>query len=91
MTANGTVPAISVRGLTKDYGRGRGVFDVSLEVAAGEVLGFLGPNGAGKTVTMRHLMGFVRPQKGTAEVLGYDCFRERPSVQAHLGYRACGR
>ena len=86
MTANGTAPAISVRGLTKDYGRGRGVFDVSLEVAAGEVLGFLGPNGAGKTVTMRHLMGFVRPQKGTAEVLGYDCFRERPSVQAHLGY-----
>ncbi len=86
MTANGTTPAISVRGLTKDYGRGRGVFDVSLEVAAGEVLGFLGPNGAGKTVTMRHLMGFVRPQKGTAEVLGYDCFRERPSVQAHLGY-----
>ena len=86
MTANGTAPAISVRGLTKDYGRGRGIFDVSLEVAAGEVLGFLGPNGAGKTVTMRHLMGFVRPQKGTAEVLGYDCFRERPSVQAHLGY-----
>lgn len=86
MTANGTAPAIRVRGLTKDYGCGRGVFGVSLEVAAGEVLGFLGPNGAGKTVAMRHLMGFVRPQEGTAEVLGYDCFRERPRVQAHLGY-----
>mgnify|MGYP002230805582 CR=1 FL=1 len=48
MTANGAGPAIRVCGLTKDYGRDRGVFDVSLEVAAGEVLGFLGPNGAGK-------------------------------------------
>lgn len=86
MTSNDAVPAIRVRGLTKDYGRGRGVFGVGLEVAAGEVLGFLGPNGAGKTVTMRHLMGFVKPQEGTAEVLGYDCFRERPRVQARLGY-----
>ena len=86
MTANGARPAIRVRGLTKDYGRGRGVFDVSLEVAAGEVLGFLGPNGAGKTVTMRHLMGFIKPQKGMAQILGHDCFRERPRVQASLGY-----
>ena len=92
MIANGAAPAIGVRGLTKDYGRGRGVFDVSLEVAAGEVLGFLGPNGAGKTVTMRHLMGFVKPQRGTVEVLGHDCFRERPAVQARLGYLpgSCG-
>lgn len=84
--ANTSAPAIFVRGLTKDYGRGRGVFDVNLEVGAGEVLGFLGPNGAGKTVTMRHLMGFVRPQRGTAEILGHNCFRERPQVQASLGY-----
>ena len=83
---NASAPAICARGLTKDYGRGRGVFDVNLEVAAGEVLGFLGPNGAGKTVTMRHLMGFIKPQKGTVEILGHDCFRERPRVQARLGY-----
>lgn len=83
---NASAPAICARGLTKDYGRGRGVFDVNLEVAAGEVLGFLGPNGAGKTVTMRHLMGFIKPQKGTVEILGRDCFRERPRVQARLGY-----
>lgn len=61
MTRGAAAPVISVRGLTKDYGGGRGVFGVNLEVAPGEVLGFLGPNGAGKTVTMRHLMGFVRP------------------------------
>lgn len=83
---NASAPAICARGLTKDYGRGRGVFDVNLEVAAGEVLGFLGPNGAGKTVTMRHLMGFIKPQKGTVEILGHDCFRARPQVQASLGY-----
>lgn len=83
---NASAPVICARGLTKDYGRGRGVFDVNLEVAAGEVLGFLGPNGAGKTVTMRHLMGFIKPQKGTVEILGHDCFRARPQVQASLGY-----
>ena len=83
---NASAPAICARGLTKDYGRGRGVFDVNLEVAAGEVLGFLGPNGAGKTVTMRHLMGFIKPQKGTVEILGHDCFCARSQVQACLGY-----
>lgn len=83
---NASAPAICARGLTKDYGRGRGVFDVNLEVAAGEVLGFLGSNGAGKTVTMRHLMGFIKPQKGTVEILGHDCFCARSQVQACLGY-----
>lgn len=86
MMACGAGPAVCVRGLTKDYGRGRGIFDIDFEVAPGEVLGFLGPNGAGKTTTMRHLMGFVRPQEGSAEIFGHDCFRERSRVQAHLGY-----
>ena len=56
------MPEIEVSHLTKDYGSGRGVFDVSLEVERGECFGFLGPNGAGKTTTIRHLMGFSRPQ-----------------------------
>ena len=86
MTGKAVAPAVCVRGLTKDYGQGRGVFGVNLTVAPGEVLGFLGPNGAGKTVTMRHLMGLVRPQAGTAEVFGLDCFRERPFIQSRLGY-----
>lgn len=66
--------------LTKDYSKGRGVFDVSFRVEPGEVFGFLGSNGAGKTVTMRHLMGFIRPQKGTASVLGLDCFNQRAQI-----------
>ena len=51
---------IETRGLTKDYGRGRGVFALDLAVKQGQVLGFLGPNGAGKTTTIRQLMGFIR-------------------------------
>ena len=81
-----STPVIDVRNLTKDYGKGRGVFDVSFRMEPGEVFGFLGSNGAGKTVTMRHLMGFIRPQKGTASVLGLDCFNQRAQIQGHLGY-----
>ena len=49
---------IEVNDLTKDYGFGRGVFNVNLHVDQGEAFGFLGPNGAGKSSTIRHLMGF---------------------------------
>ena len=54
---------IEVTKLTKDYGRGRGVFDVTFAVKEGEAFGFLGPNGAGKTTTIRHIMGFTRPKE----------------------------
>lgn len=53
-----------ILGLTRDYGKGRGVFDLSFSINQGEVFGFLGPNGAGKTTTIRHLMGFLKPEKG---------------------------
>ncbi|MEA5019571.1 MAG: ABC transporter ATP-binding protein [Gordonibacter sp.] len=78
--------AIELHELTKDYGKGRGVFDVSFEVRKGEVFGFLGPNGAGKTTTMRQLMGFVKPDAGTARIAGYDCFSQRALIQRTLGY-----
>ena len=77
---------IEVSGLTKDYGAGRGIFDLSFDVAEGEVFGFLGSNGAGKTVTMRHLMGFIRPQAGSARIFGMDCFTQRAAIQGQLGY-----
>ena len=77
---------IHVQGLTKDYGQGRGIFDVTFSVEEGHVFGFLGSNGAGKTVTMRHLMGFIRPQAGSARILGMDCFQEHAQIQQHLGY-----
>ena len=52
---------MKVKNITKDYGHQRGVFDLSFNVEAGEVMGFLGPNGAGKTTTIRTLMGFIQP------------------------------
>lgn len=55
---------IEVENLTKDYGFGRGVFDVSISVKPNEVFGFLGPNGAGKSTTICHLMGFGKPGGG---------------------------
>ncbi len=79
-------PVIELSGLTKDYGRGRGVFDVSFAVRRGEVFGFLGSNGAGKTVTMRNLMGFIRPDAGAVRIEGLDCFAERARIQRGLGY-----
>lgn len=78
--------AIELYDLTKDYGRGRGVFEVSFAVERGEVFGFLGPNGAGKTVTMRTLMGFIKPGSGTATIDNMNCFRERARIQKDLGY-----
>lgn len=82
----GAAPAIEVRNLVKDYGKGRGVFDVSFDVQHGEVFGFLGSNGAGKTVTMRNLMGFIKPDSGTAAIEGMPCFTGRASIQRTLGY-----
>ena len=52
--------AISCRGLTRDYGQGRGIFDLDLEVRRGEEFGFVGENGAGKTTTIRLLMDLIR-------------------------------
>ncbi len=77
---------IEVTNLTKDYGFGRGVFDVSLYVDEGEVFGFLGPNGAGKTTTIRHVMGFSKPEKGSTTVDGMDGWEKADQIQRELGY-----
>lgn len=77
---------IAVTDLTKDYGDKKGIFDLSFVVHEGETVGFLGANGAGKTTTIRHLMGFVRPQRGKAEIFNMDCFRQASDVQKMIGY-----
>ncbi len=77
---------IETRGLTKDYGFGRGVFDVNIHVDKGEVFGFLGPNGAGKSTTIRHLMGFSKPDSGNAKIFGLDTFDHYDRVLGHVGY-----
>ena len=77
---------IEVSELTKDYGGGKGIFNIDFSVEKGEIYGFLGSNGAGKTTVIRHLMGFIKPQSGTARIDGKDCFREREAIQKNLGY-----
>jgi ABC-2 type transport system ATP-binding protein len=79
-------PAVVTRGLTKDYGAGRGIFDLDLEIPAGEILGFIGPNGAGKTTTIRLLMDFVRPTRGTARILGLDSRQDAVAIKRLAGY-----
>ncbi len=78
--------AIECRGLTKNYGEGHGLFDLDLEVRAGEIFGFIGPNGAGKTTLIRLLMGLIRPTSGVARVLGLDCRRDGLEIKRHVGY-----
>jgi len=78
--------AITTHGLTKDYGGGKGLFDLDLEVGEGEVFGYLGPNGAGKSTTIRMLMGFIHPTRGSASVFGHDSQRESVEVKRLVGY-----
>ena len=79
---------ININNLTKDYGNGKGIFNVNIEVKEGEVFGFLGPNGAGKTTTIRNLLGFIRPDSGNCSILELDCFQDAAKIQEHLGYLA---
>jgi beta-exotoxin I transport system ATP-binding protein len=78
--------AARTESLTKRYGRVLALDQLTLEVRAGEVLGFLGPNGAGKTTTLRLLMGYLQPTAGRARVLGLDAWRDRAAVHARTGY-----
>lgn len=79
-------PAILLDGLTKYYGKVRGVDDLHLTVEPGETFGFLGPNGAGKTTTIRLLTGFMRPSAGRASVFGHDIVRESRSIRRLVGF-----
>ena len=78
--------SICVKDLTRDYGDSKGVFDVSFSVEHGEAFGFLGPNGAGKTTLIRHLMGFLKPQSGSCEIEGFDCWKDCAQLQRYIGY-----
>lgn len=72
--------------LTKDYGNGRGVFNVNLSVEKGEMVGFVGTNGSGKTTTIRHVMGFVKPTSGTVTVNGLSAWEHSSEIVKNAGY-----
>jgi ABC-type multidrug transport system ATPase subunit len=77
---------IQTEKLTKSYGEHRGIVDVDLEVAEGEVFGFLGPNGAGKTTTIRTLLDLIRPTSGRALVFGIDSTIDPVAIHRRIGY-----
>ena len=79
-------PAIRVDSLTKYFGAVIGVEELSFEVARGEIYGFLGANGAGKTTTIRLLLDLLRPSRGRATVLGFDCRRDSLDARRQIGY-----
>ena len=68
----GATPAVSVAGLTKQFGRVTAVDDVSLSIPSGGVFGLLGPNGSGKTTLLSMLSGFIRPTDGSITLFGHD-------------------
>lgn len=80
------MPLIEIKSMTKDYGSGQGVFDINLSIEKGEVFGFVGTNGAGKTTTIRHLMGFLKPQNGSATINGMDCWNDSAEIKKMIGY-----
>ena len=77
---------IEIKHLTKDYGKKRGIFDMSLEVEKGEIFGFVGVNGAGKTTTIRHMMGFLTPDEGTVTINGLDANKSSAEVKRYVSY-----
>ena len=78
--------AIKTAGLTKYYGKARGIQGVNLSVEQGEYFGFIGPNGAGKSTTIRLLTGLITPTSGSAQVLGRDVVRQKEEVLSDIGY-----
>ncbi len=78
--------AIRTDGLTKFYGKARGISNLNLSVEQGEFFGFIGPNGAGKSTTIRTLLGLIRPTGGSAQIFGWDVVRQKQEILCQTGY-----
>lgn len=71
--------------MSRSFGDTRALDHLTLEVPTGAVFGFLGPNGAGKTTTLRILLGLIRADAGTVEVLGYDPAQQGTEIRRRVG------
>jgi len=77
---------ISLQQLTKRFGNQTAVDALSLEIPAGQIVGFLGPNGAGKSTTLKMLTGMLEPSSGTATVCGFDLRTQTIEVKRRVGF-----
>lgn len=77
---------IKTNGLTKSYGKARGIIDLDLNVKQGEFFGFIGPNGAGKSTTIRTLLGLIKPNAGTITIFGKDLTENQEEILKDVGY-----
>jgi ABC-2 type transport system ATP-binding protein len=77
---------IHLESITKSYGDTRALKGITLEVGAGQVLGYIGPNGAGKTTTVKILTAVLRPDTGIVKVCGFDAVAESLEVKKRVGY-----
>lgn len=77
---------IETNGLTKFYGKSRGIVNLDLTVKEGEFFGFIGPNGAGKSTTIRTLLGLIKPSGGNARIFGKDIISQKESILSEVGY-----
>lgn len=78
--------AIEIENLTKTYGKNRGVTNLNLKVAKGDIFGFLGPNGAGKSTTIRSILGMIHFSEGNVRILGMDVLKKHDEVLKNIGY-----
>ena len=77
---------ISIRELSKRFDSQLAVDSLSLEIPAGQIVGFLGPNGAGKSTTLKMLTGMLEPTSGSATICGFDLLTETIEVKRHVGF-----
>ncbi|MGA9518934.1 MAG: ABC transporter ATP-binding protein [Trichococcus sp.] len=78
--------AIEMEGLTKIYRKRAALDNIHLTVEQGERFGFIGPNGAGKSTTIKLLLDFIKPSKGSARIFGLDAQKDSESLKRIIGY-----
>ncbi len=86
MELNHSNNIIEIHNLTKNYGKHRGVRNVSFSVEKGEIFGFLGPNGAGKSTTIRAMLGLIHFDSGSIKIHGLDAVKKHAEIMKQVGY-----
>lgn len=80
------LPAVKLTGVSKRYGDVTAVDYLDLDVRKGEILGLLGPNGSGKSTTLKMILGLVKPDSGSINVLGINVEDDPVAVKRKAGY-----